>query len=82
MALGRNALLLFVPAGLFAESMLLLEVAAAEGTAQSLRQWLYRTAFAGLAAPRPASLLYAAANPTALYVLRAWLHRRRWSWSV
>ncbi len=51
-ALGRNALVPFVLAGLFARSMLLLEVAAADGTAQSLQQWLYRTAFAGLAAPR------------------------------
>lgn len=81
-ALGRNALLLFVLSGLVAKSLLLLKVAAPDGSSTSLQHWLYVTAFAPLAAPKLASLCYAVANLAALYALLAWLHRRRWYWSV
>jgi predicted acyltransferase len=49
--------------------------------ARAARQVLY-SVFAPLASPRNASLLYAAANLVVLFVLLAWLHRRRWYWSV
>lgn len=80
-ALGRNALLLFVLSGLVAKSLLLLT----EGTspaAVSWQQWIYTTAFAPLAAPKVASLLYALTTLAVLYALLAWLHRKRWYWSV
>ncbi|MEZ5293963.1 MAG: heparan-alpha-glucosaminide N-acetyltransferase domain-containing protein [Vicinamibacterales bacterium] len=80
-ALGRNALLLFVVSGLVAKSLILWKVDSA-GAPISLQRWLYVTAFQPLAAPKVASLLFAAANLAGLYALLAWLHRRRWYWSV
>ncbi len=80
-AMGRNALLLFVLSGLVAKSLILLRVGAG-AEAVSAQQWIYSGAFAPLAAPKIASLLFALANLAALYVLLAWLHRRRWYWSV
>ena len=80
-AMGRNALLLFVLSGLVAKSLILLRVGVGP-EAVSAQQWIYSGAFAPLAAPKVASLLFALANLAALYVLLAWLHRRRWYWSV
>ena len=80
-ALGRNALLLFVLSGLVAKSMMLARLGAG-ADARSVQQWIYMRAFAPLAAPKAASLLFALANLAALYALLAWLHRRRWYWSV
>lgn len=77
-ALGRNALLLFVVSGLVAKTLILWKV----GDGVSAQQWIYRQAFAPLAAPRVASLAYALTTLAALYALLAWLHRRRWYWSV
>lgn len=77
-ALGRNALLLFVVSGLVAKTLMLWKV---EGGV-SAQQWIYQHAFAPLAAPRVTSLAYALANLVALYALLAWWHRRRWYWSV
>lgn len=81
-ALGRNALLLFVLSGLIAKTMALVKVEDAGGTAVSLQQGIYRAVFAPLAAPRAASLLFAVANLAAFSLLLAALHRRRWYWSV
>ncbi len=80
-ALGRNALLLFVLSGLMAKSLILLKTGSGP-EAMSAQQWIYTSLFAPLAAPKVASLLYAVANLSALYVLLAWLHRHRWYWSV
>ena len=77
-ALGRNALLLFVASGLVAKTLILWKV---DGGV-SAQQWIHQRAFAPLAAPHVASLLYALANLAVLYALLAWLHRRRWYWSV
>lgn len=80
-ALGRNALLLFVLSGLVAKSLLLLTVGTSPA-AVSWQQWIYTTAFAPLAAPKVASLLYALTTLAVLCALLAWLHRKRWYWSV
>ena len=77
-ALGRNALLLFVVSGFVAKTLILWKV----GGDLSAQQWIYQHAVAPLAAPPLASLLYAVANLAVLYALLAWLHRRRWYWSV
>ena len=73
-ALGRNAILLFVLSGLVAKSLIYIEWPDA---AMSLGRWLYLTAFAPLAPPQVASLLFACANLLVLYALLAALHRRR-----
>jgi predicted acyltransferase len=79
-ALGRNALLLFVLSGLAAKTMMLATVADGGGGRLPVQQAIYRTAFAPLAPPKVASLLFALAMLGTLYALLAWLHRRRWYW--
>ena len=73
-ALGRNAILLFVLSGLIAKSLIYLHWPDA---AVPLGRWLHVTAFEPLAAPRIASLLFAIANLLVLYGLLAVLHRKR-----
>lgn len=80
-ALGRNALLLFVVSGLVAKTLILWPVGSG-AAAIPAQQWIYTTWFAPLAPPKVASLLYALTNLAALYTLLAWLHRKRWYWSV
>lgn len=78
-AMGRNALLLFVVSGLVAKTLILWPVEAG-GVRLSAQQWIYTRMFQPLAAPKVASLAYALANLGLLYVLLAWLHRRQWYW--
>jgi predicted acyltransferase len=81
-ALGRNALLLFVLSGLVGRLLILVQASDRAGGRVSLQQAIYRTVFVPLAAPRVASLLYALTCLALLYALLAWLHRRRWYWSA
>ena len=73
-ALGRNAILLFVLSGLIAKTLIAVKW---PDSSLSLGAWIYRTAFVPLAPPQVASLLYAVANLAVLFALLAWLHRRR-----
>jgi predicted acyltransferase len=73
-ALGRNAILLFVVSGLMAKTLIYLKW---PDESRSLGSWLYTTAFTPLAPPYVASLLFALANLAILYALLAYLHRRR-----
>lgn len=73
-ALGRNAILLFVLSGLIAKTLIYVEW---PEPAMSLGRWLYLSAFAPIAPPQVASLLFALANLLLLYALLAVLHRRR-----
>jgi predicted acyltransferase len=79
-ALGRNAILLFVLSGLAARLMGVVLVDHAAGI--SVKEWVYATLFAPIADPRNASLLFASANLVVLYALLTWLHRRRLYWKV
>ena len=77
-ALGRNAILLFVLSGLIGR---LLGVVMIDSAARvSTKTWIYTNAFVPLASPKNASLLFALTNLALLYALLAWLHRRRWYW--
>jgi predicted acyltransferase len=79
-ALGRNAILLFVLSGLVARLMGVVMVD--HPGRVSLKAWVYESLFVPLASPRNSSLLFAAANLVLLYALLAWLHRRRRYWRV
>lgn len=81
-ALGRNALLLFVVSGLVVKTLIVWKVADGAGGTVSALQWVYQEVFAPWAPPKVASLGFALANLAWLYVLLAWLHRRRWYWSA
>jgi predicted acyltransferase len=73
-ALGRNAILLFVLSGLVAKTLMYLKWPDAS---RSLGEWIYLQVFAPMAAPRNASLLYALTNLALLWALLWWLHARR-----
>lgn len=73
-ALGRNAILLFVLSGLMAKTLIYLKW---PDQAVSLGRWIYTSAFTPLAPPHVASLLFALANLLVLYVILAILHRRK-----
>lgn len=73
-ALGRNAILLFVVSGLVGRTLIYLKWPDAS---QPMGSWIYRSAFLPIAPPYVASLLYAIANLALLYALLAYLHRRR-----
>jgi predicted acyltransferase len=79
-ALGRNAILLFVVSGIVARLMGVVMVDAEARV--SVKAWVYSHAFAPIAGPKNASLLFAIANLAVLYAVLAWLHRRRWYWRV
>jgi len=73
-ALGRNAILLFVLSGLLAKTLIYLKW---PDPSLSLGGWIYMRAFLPLASSYNASLLYAIANLAVLFALLWWLHRRR-----
>ena len=73
-ALGRNALLLFVVSGLVGKTLIYLKW---PDPIQPLGSWLYAMAFAPLAPPKVASLAFAIAHLVALWALLLALHRRR-----
>jgi predicted acyltransferase len=77
-ALGRNAILLFVLSGLIGRILGVVKVDPVGPL--TLQSWIYTNAFAPLASPKNASLLFALANLALLYALLAWLHRRRLYW--
>lgn len=73
-ALGRNAILLFVMSGLVAKTLIYLKWPDPQ---RSLGGWIYTSVFTPVASPYNASLLYAIANLLLLFALLAWLHRKR-----
>ena len=76
--LGTNALALFVLSGLLVKTLILIKVAGPAGAPISLYAWVYQNVFAGLAAPKNASLLFALTALALLYAVLAVLYRRRW----
>jgi predicted acyltransferase len=75
--LGSNAIVLFVVSGLVADTLAVVRVGAADGSGVPLSRYAYLQYFAPLASPKNASLLYAVANLAVLFVLLAWMYRRR-----
>jgi predicted acyltransferase len=78
-ALGRNALALFILSGLVAKTLIYVKW---PDPAQSLGGWLYVSGFAPFGPPKLASLAFAVAHLVALWGLLWWLHRRRLYWTA
>jgi predicted acyltransferase len=76
--MGVNALVLFVVSGWLVKTMTLIRVPRGNGPQLSLYGVAYRTAFAPIAPPKVASLLFACAALCLLYGLLELLYRRRW----
>lgn len=78
-ALGRNALLLFVTSALVAKVLIYWKW---PDPAQPLGSWLYGAVFAPLAPPKTASLAFAVAHLAILWAVLWVMHRRRWYWTA
>ncbi|MBA2257322.1 MAG: DUF5009 domain-containing protein, partial [Acidobacteria bacterium] len=76
--LGSNAITLFVASGLLVKTLALIRVAGDDGRDISVSRYAYLHWFVPLASPKNASLLYALVNLVLLFVLLAWMYRRRW----
>jgi predicted acyltransferase len=76
--LGSNAITLFVASGLLVKTLALIRVAGDDGREISISRYAYLDWFTPIASPKNASLLYAVANLVILFILLAWMYRRRW----
>ena len=70
---GMNAIAIYMFSGLFARLMVLIRVGPV-----SLHSWVFTHAFAPLAAPADASLLYALANVAIMFLIAWGMYRRNW----
>lgn len=75
--LGANAITLYVASGLLADTLGIVTITDAGGTAIPLGRYIYLHYFVPLASPKNASLLYACANVLILFIPLAWMYRRR-----
>lgn len=75
---GMNAIAVYVLAGVLVDTLSIIKVAGAEGTSVGLNGWIYANAFAPLAAPATASLLYALCYSFVLFLAAWFMHRRGW----
>ena len=75
--LGVNAITLFMASGLLVKTLALIRVAGPDGREISASRWAYVNWFLPFADPKNASLLFAFANLAVLFVLLAWMYRRR-----
>jgi predicted acyltransferase len=78
-ALGRNALLLFVASGLLAKILIYWKW---PDPKRPLGSWLYAVAFVHYAPPKIASLLFALTHLLLLWAGLWWLHRKKWYWTA
>ena len=75
--LGMNAITLYVVSGLLAETLGLIQVTGSNGRETGLGRYFFVEFLAPIASPKNASLMYAFANLIVLFVLLAWMYRRR-----
>ena len=75
--LGTNAITLFVASGLLVKTLALIRVTTDDGREIAVNRYAYQHWFVPLASPKNASLLYAVANLVVLFLLLAWMYRRR-----
>ncbi len=75
---GMNAITVFVLAGVIGRINLAIKVTNDAGKSVSLQPFLYHKFFAPLAAPKNASLIWAALFVLALYLVAYLMYRRKW----
>lgn len=73
---GRNAIAVYVAAGLLADTLYAVRWAGASGAPQSLQERLYSALFLSVLPPYAASLAWALAMVLLFYLLAAWMDRR------
>jgi predicted acyltransferase len=75
--LGTNAITLFAASALLVKTLLWIRMPRADGTRVSLWGWSFAHGFQPYLDPYVASLAFALANLVVLYLLLAWMYRRR-----
>jgi predicted acyltransferase len=75
--LGTNAITLFAASALLVKTLLWIKIPRGDGTSISLWGWSFAHGFQPFMDPYIASLAFALANLAVLYVLLAWMYRRR-----
>ena len=74
--MGMNAIAVYMAAELFDEAISYVHLASISG--ESIRHWIYHTAFVPIASPAVAALLYALAYTALMYGFAYVLYRKRW----
>jgi predicted acyltransferase len=75
---GMNAIIIFALSGLIAKTAILVKVTGADGSRQSLWSYMFQHAFAPLASPINASLLFALTYVLLFFGLAYVMYRNRW----
>ena len=75
--LGTNAITLFAGSALLVKTLNLIRVATDDGRDVAVSRYAYQHWFVPLASPKNASLLYALANLAVLFLVLAWMYRRK-----
>ena len=75
--LGTNAITLFAGSALLVKTLNLIRVTTDDGRDVSVSRYAYQHWFVPLASPKNASLLYALANLAVLFLVLAWMYRRK-----
>jgi predicted acyltransferase len=75
--LGTNAITLFAGSALLVKTLNLIRVTNDAGRDVAVSRYAYQEWFVPLASPKNASLLYALANLAVLFLVLAWLYRRK-----
>ena len=75
--LGTNAITLFAGSALLVKTLNLIRVGTDDGRSVAVSRYAYQHWFVPLASPKNASLLYALANLALLFLVLAWMYRRK-----
>lgn len=75
---GMNAITVFVLSGLVGRTMSLIQWTAADGKITNLKSAIYDNIFAPLASPMNASLLFAIAFITMMYLVVWFMYKKKW----
>jgi predicted acyltransferase len=75
---GMNAITVFVLSGLVGRTMSLIQWTAADGKITNLKSAIYDNVFAPLASPMNASLLFAIAFITMMYLVVWFMYKKKW----
>jgi predicted acyltransferase len=73
-----NAITVFVLSGLVARTMFLIQWTSAEGARMDVKSWIFQNVFAPLASPMNASLLFAIAFISVMFIVVWFMWKRKW----
>ena len=75
---GAHAIAAYCLAGILARALNLIRVSSGDGATESLRERIFRTAFAPLTSPVNASMAFAVCFVLLMYGIARFMYRRKW----